>query len=327
MHPFTYVRAGAVQQAISDAGNDPRTSFLAGGTTLIDLMKLHVETPARLVDINRVPETEIKLQADGSVRMGALARNTEVAYHPLITERFPVISQAMLSGASPQLRNMATVGGNLLQRTRCPYFRDTFSPCNKRNPGSGCAAMEGFNRSCAVVGTSESCVASNPSDFGVALTAMDAVVNVRSTSGERSIRFSDFHLLPGTTPHLETQLRRGELITSVSIPANKFSAKSHYLKFRDRASYEFALVSVAAAMSVENGVINGAKLALGGVGTKPWRCYSAEPMLLGQKPSDELFNRIGEHVMKDAKPLKYNGFKVELAKRAVVRALQTVAAM
>src|SRR5262249_30792659 len=270
MNPFRYVQAKKQAGAVGRVADDPRAAFLAGGTTLLDLMKLGVEAPATVVDVNRLPLSRIEEQG-GGLRIGALVSNTDLAYHEAVRRRYPVLSQAILSGATPQLRNMATVGGNLMQRTRCTYFRDGVSPCNKRVPGSGCAALDGFNRSHAVLGTSEQCIASNPSDMCVALAILDAVVHVRGREGTRTIPFNEFHLLPGDTPERETVLEHGELITAVELPAASFAARSHYLKVRDRASYEFALASAAVALEVEDGVIRTARLALGGVATRPWR--------------------------------------------------------
>jgi xanthine dehydrogenase YagS FAD-binding subunit len=296
---------------------------------LIDLMKMGVETPSELVDINRLPLARIEELPDKRVRIGALTRNSEVAEHELIKTRYPVLSEALLSGASPQLRNMATVGGNLLQRTRCYYFYDpAFPACNKRKPGSGCGAIEGYNRIHAILGQSEQCIATNPSDMCVALAALDAIVRVRGPNGERDIAFADFHRLPGDTPERDTNLRSNELIIAVDLPAISFAARSHYLKVRDRASYAFALVSVAVALDLGlNRKINAARLALGGVAHKPWRANAAEKTLLSQEANEKTFRAAAEAELASAKAYKYNSFKIELAKRAIIRALSTVAEM
>ncbi|MCW3100165.1 MAG: molybdopterin dehydrogenase, FAD-binding [Chthonomonadaceae bacterium] len=327
MHPFSYVRASDEKGAIGEAATTPDASFVAGGSTLIDLMKLNVMQPARLIDINALPLTTIETLADGSVRIGAMVRNSDMAYHETIRTRYPLLSEALLSGASAQLRNVATLGGNIMQRTRCFYFRDTATPCNKREPGSGCAAMEGLNRIHAVLGTSSKCIAAHPSDMCVALTALDAVVHVQGPRGERTIPFPDFHLLPADHPEQETALEHGELITAITLPALPFATRSHYLKVRDRASYAFALVSVAAALDVQQGTIRNVRLALGGVGTKPWRAMEAEKALEGKRAGEAAYHAAAEIAMKGAKTHKYNAFKVELAKRSIVRALTTVEAM
>jgi len=332
MKPFTYSRAGDAQQAVAGlvAGTGPKVAkVLGGGTNLLDLMKMGVETPDEIIDINRLPLATVEELPDGKgVRIGALARNSDVAEHPLIKSRYPVLSEAFLSGASPQLRNMATVGGNLLQRTRCYYFYDpAFPACNKRNPGSGCGAIEGFNRMHAILGQSDHCIATHPSDMCVALAALDATVRVQSQRGEREIAFADFHRLPGDTPDQETNLAKDELITSVDLPASPFAAHSHYLKVRDRASYAFALVSVAAALQVENGAIRAARVALGGVAHKPWRAYDAENLLVGKAASPETFEAAAAAAMAKAKGYRYNSFKIELARRTIVRTLTNVATL
>jgi xanthine dehydrogenase YagS FAD-binding subunit len=328
MNPFKYTRASDPQQAVDGIAGNATAKFLGGGTNLIDLMKMGVETPAHLIDINRVGLSKIEELPDGGVRIGALVRNSDLAEHPLITQRYPVLSQALLAGASPQLRNLATTGGNLLQRTRCYYFYDpAFPQCNKRNPGSGCGALNGFNRIHAILGQSEQCIATNPSDMNVALAALDAVVQVQSPNGMRAIAFADFHRLPGETPNVDTNLRADELITSVDLPAIPFATRSHYLKVRDRASYAFALVSVAAVLDLQDGNIKSARIALGGVAHKPWRAQKAETALAGKKADEEIFRAAAEAELAPAKAYKYNGFKIELAKRAIVRALSTVAAM
>ncbi len=326
MNPFAYLRADTAAAAVKQVSSEARAAFLAGGTTLLDLMKLNVEAPAVLVDINAVPLTKIEV-AETGVRVGALVSNTDLAYHETIRQRYPVLSEATLSGASPQLRNMASTGGNLMQRTRCYYFRDGVSPCNKRQPGSGCAALEGFNRIHAVLGTSDQCIATHPSDLCVALVALDAVVKTRGPKGERAIPIAEFHLLPGATPERETALEHGEMITAVELPNLPFAARSHYLKVRDRASYEFALASAAVALEIKDGVIRAARLALGGVATKPWRAFEAEKVLIGAKPAEAAYSAAAKEALKDAKARKFNAFKIELARRTLVRALTTVGGM
>jgi xanthine dehydrogenase YagS FAD-binding subunit len=326
MNPFTYSRAADADQAVSAISGKPLGKFLGGGTNLIDLMKMGVETPNELVDINRLPLWQIEELPDKGLRIGALARNSDVAKHELIKTRYPVLSEALLSGASPQLRNMATVGGNLLQRTRCYYFCDpAFPACNKRKPGSGCGALEGYNRIHAILGQSEQCIATQPSDMCVALAALDAVVRVRGPKGEREIPFGDFHRLPGDTPERDTNLAPDELIIAVDLPAMSFAARSHYLKVRDRASYAFALVSVAAALDLGSSKkINHARVALGGVAHKPWRANAAEKKLIGQTANEKAFQAAAEAELASAKSYKYNSFKIELAKRTIVRALNVV---
>src|SRR5205807_1338977 len=330
MNPFMYSRTNDAQQAVAEISAKPHGKFLGGGTNLIDLMKMGVETPDALIDINRLPLAQIEeLPGGKGVRIGAMVRNSDLAGHDLIKSRYPVLSEALLSGASPQLRNMATVGGNLLQRTRCYYFYDpAFPQCNKRNPGSGCGAIEGYNRIHAILGQSDQCIATHPSDMCVALAALDAVVRVQGPKSEREIPFADFHRLPGNTPNIETNLQPEELITAVDLPAIPFAARSHYLKVRDRASYAFALVSVAAVLDLSsNNKINAARVALGGVAHKPWRATAAEKTLIGQEANENTFRAAAEAELAPAKGHKYNSFKIELAKRAVVRALSTVAAM
>jgi len=323
MNPFRYLRTDEPAAAIRQVAGDPRAEFLAGGTSLLDLMKLGVETPATLVDINSLPMSRIEVKGRG-VRIGALVTNSDLAYHEVVRRRYPVLSQAILSGASPQLRNMATVAGNLMQRTRCTYFRDGMSPCNKRAPGTGCAALDGFNRSHAVLGTSEHCIASNPSDLCVALAILDAVVHVAGKNGDRTIPFNDFHPLPGETPERETVLEHGELITAVELPSAPHAARSHYLKVQDRASYDFALASAAVALDVKGGVIRTARIALGGVATKPWRAFAAEQTLVGAKPGESAYTAAAREALKDARGRPFNAFKIELARRIIVRALTTV---
>jgi xanthine dehydrogenase YagS FAD-binding subunit len=330
MNPFTYSRANDAGAAVAAIAAKPQTKFLGGGTNLIDLMKMGVETPAQLVDINRLPMTQIEELPDGKgVRIGALARNSDVAEHALIKERYPVLSQALLAGASPQLRNMATMGGNLMQRTRCYYFYDpAFPQCNKRNPGSGCGALKGYNRIHAILGQSEQCIATNPSDMNVALAALEAVVRVQGPKGEREIPFADFHRLPGSTPNIDTNLQPDELITAVDLPAIPFVVRSHYLKMRDRASYAFAIVSVAAALEIDPGKkITAARIALGGVAHKPWRAQNAEQQLVGKIADEKSFRAAAEAELAAAKGYEHNEFKIELAKRSMVRALMSVTAM
>jgi xanthine dehydrogenase YagS FAD-binding subunit len=321
MNLFTYTRPADADAAVQAIGHDDHAKFLAGGTTLIDLMKLNVEAPTRLIDINRLPLNQIT--AKDGVRIDANVRNSDLAHDERILKMYPVLSEALLSGASPQLRNMATLGGNLMQRTRCYYFRDTESPCNKRTPGSGCSAIDGFNRNCAVLGTSDKCIATHPSDMCVALAALDATI----ITNQRSIPFNDFYVAYGDDPAKETILNRGELITAVQLPATPFFARSHYLKVRDRASYEFALASAAVALDLEGGKIKQARVALGGVASKPWRSTEAEKVLVGAQASDDLYLKAAEAAMTGAVPQKFNAFKIDLAKRTIVRALSTVAAM
>lgn len=329
MNAFTYARASDVAQAVSSVATKARAKFLGGGTNLIDLMKMGVETPAQIVDINRLPLTQIEELAGGGVSIGGLARNSDVAEHALIRERYPVLSQALLAGASPQLRNMATVGGNLMQRTRCYYFYDpAFPQCNKRNPGSGCGALQGYNRIHAILGQSEQCIATNPSDMNVALAALEAVVRVQGPKGEREIPIAEFHRLPGSTPNVDTNLKEDELITAVDLPAVPFATRSHYLKVRERASYAFALVSVAAALEIDAGrKITAVRIALGGVAHKPWRAQKAEQQLVGREANEKAFRAAAEAELAAAKAYAHNGFKIELAKRSIVRALTTVTGM
>jgi xanthine dehydrogenase YagS FAD-binding subunit len=320
METFTIQQAADPRAAIEAASTTTGSKYIAGGTNLVDLMKMYVETPAVLVNINGLGLKKIETLPHGGVRIGALVRNSDLAYHPLIQKRYPVLSQALLSGASPQLRNMATTGGNILQRTRCPYFFDISFPCNKRAPGSGCSAINGYNRSHAILGGSDHCIATHPSDMCVAMAALDASIRIEGPDGEKVIPFTNFHLLPGDTPEKETVLKPGELITAVDLPHLPGTTRSHYLKVRDRASYEFALASAAVVLDIENGNIRSARIALGGVGTKPWRAVKAEQLLSG-RPSPELFNTVAVAALEDAKSHTYNGFKIELAKRTLVRAL------
>jgi xanthine dehydrogenase YagS FAD-binding subunit len=323
MRPIHYLRVTEADAAVAAVRANPEATFLAGGTSLVDLMKLEVLKPAELVDVNALPLGKIEVTSDG-VQIGAMVRNSDAAYHPEIAARFPLLAEALLSGASAQLRNMATVGGNLLQRTRCYYFRDPATPCNKRQPGSGCGAMDGYNRNHAILGTSERCIAAHPSDMCVALVALDAVVHTRGPAGERQIPMADLHLLPADHPERESVLQHGELIMTVTLPARPRMAQSRYLKVRDRASYAFALTSAAATLHVEGGKIREARLALGGVGTKPWRALEAERALVGQRPDPAAFARAAEAALADAHPRKHNAFKVELTRRTIVRTLATV---
>lgn len=327
MQTFEYSRSTTVGQAVQ-AGARSKTAqqyadvrFVAGGTTLVDLMKLDVERPNQLVDINGLPLDQIQSAPQGGLIIGALARNAVVAHHPTVQRDYPVLSEALLSGASPQLRNMATTGGNLLQRTRCVYFRDTAHSCNKREPGTGCSAIGGHNRMLAILGTSKDCIASNPSDQNVALTALEASLQIQGPKGQRSIPIGEFYLKPGTTPNRETVLEPGDLIVSVTLPALAPETHSHYLKLRDRAAYEFALSSAAVVINVRGGKIERARVALGGVGTVPWRSHEAEHVLQGQTASPAIFRKAADAALKDARPASENGFKVELAKRCIVRAL------
>jgi xanthine dehydrogenase YagS FAD-binding subunit len=324
MRPLTYARTTDVDEAIATVRAYPDSAFLAGGTTEIDLVRQNVLRPRLLVDINSLPLNRVEDLADGGLRIGALARMSEVARSPGVVQRFPVISQSLLLGASAQLRNMASLGGNLCQRVRCSYFRDAESACNKRDPGSGCAALEGFNRGHAILGTSDKCIATHPSDIAVALVALDAVVHTRGAAGERAIAIDDFFLLPWDTPQREHPLEQGELIVAIELPSAPVARRSVYLKFRDRESYEFALVSVAAAVRTKDGVITEVRLALGGVGTKPWRARNAERSLLGQPATDASYAVAAAEELSAATPRPANAFKVELAQRAIVRALGTL---
>ena len=296
--------------------------FIAGGTTLIDLMKLNVERPQNLVDVNRLPLEKIEATPDGGLTIGATVRNSDLAWHRLVRKNYRVLSEAILSGATVQIRNMATTAGNLLQRTRCMYFRDPAMPCNKREPGSGCGAINGVNRGLAILGTSEQCIATNPSDMNVAMAALEATIHVRGPKGERSIPISDFHLLPGNTPERETVLQPGDLITHVTLPPPAPGNRSLYLKLRDRTSYEFALASAAVVITAASGKITRARIALGGVGTKPWRSTATEDELTDQPATEATFRKAADTALRGAKPQSQNGFKVELAKRCLVYALK-----
>jgi xanthine dehydrogenase YagS FAD-binding subunit len=322
---FQYARASDVADAVRQIAADPAAKFIAGGTNLIDLMKEDVERPTRLIDISRLPLTEVGETADGGLRIGALVPNSDLAYHPQIERRYPVLASAILAGASQQLRNMASTGGNLLQRTRCSYFYDTATPCNKREPGSGCSAITGLNRMHAILGTSDACIATHPSDMSVALAALEAKVHATGPSGERVIAFADFHRLPGTTPHLDTELRPDEIITAIELPARGFAANHTYLKIRDRLSYAFALVSVAVGLELDGEIVTEARLALGGVAHKPWRDTAVEAALRGQTANQAGFACAAELLLQDAKGFEHNTFKIDLARRTVVRALTQAA--
>jgi xanthine dehydrogenase YagS FAD-binding subunit len=320
MKTFSFVRPPDAAAALAAQGANVR--FLAGGTTLVDLMKLNVETPETLVDINRLRLDEIEQLPDGGVKIGATVRNSLLAHHAVIRRDYAVLSQAILAGASTQLRNRATTAGNLLQRTRCVYFRDTAMPCNKREPGSGCPAIEGHNRNLAILGTSEHCITNNPSDMCVAMAALEATIHVTGPKGTRAIPFADFHLLPGETPHKETVLDPGDLITHVTLPPPATGSKSLYLKLRDRASYEFALASAAVVITVADGKITRARVALGGIGAKPWRTKEIEAALEGEDATEPSFRRAAEAAVEGARPQSENAFKVELAKRCLMHALK-----
>jgi xanthine dehydrogenase YagS FAD-binding subunit len=327
MDSFTFTQPTTVDQAVQAAAKSATAQqgaqirFIAGGTTLVDLMKLNVERPREIIDINILPLDRVEPSPDGGLVIGALARNSDVANHPIVRRDYPVLSQALLSGASPQLRNMATTGGNLLQRTRCVYFRDTAHACNKREPGTGCSAIGGHNRMLAILGTSKDCIATNPSDQNVALTALEATIQIQGLKGKRNIPIHDFYLVPGSTPNRENVLEPGEIITSVTLPPPVVGANSTYLKLRDRAAYEFALASAAIVMQVSGGKVQHIRVALGGVGTKPWRSFEAEKALEGHAPDRTTFVKAAEAALRDAKPASENGFKVELSRRCIVRAL------
>ncbi len=320
---FEYTRATTAKNAVDARIKNPGSQFIAGGTNLVDLMKKGVTAPQRLVDINALPLKDIKADAKG-LTIGALILNSAAAEHQLVKTKYPLLAMALNAGASASLRNMATVGGNIMQRTRCSYFYDITMPCNKRNPGSGCGAIEGYNRMHAIFGASEKCIAVHPSDMCVALAALNATVHVTGPKGERKIAFADFHRLPGDTPELDNNLQAGELITAVHIPANNFN-KSYYLKVRDRLSYAFALVSVAVAMEVKDNIIQSASITMGGVAHKPWRLNEAEKFLTGKSTSQQVFKEAAEMALNGAKTYKYNAFKVKLGKAAIVEALTKAA--
>jgi xanthine dehydrogenase YagS FAD-binding subunit len=325
MNNFEYSRATDIADAVRQIVADPAAKFIAGGTNLVDLMKYEVEHPTRLVDITHLPLKTVEQTNDGGVRIGALVPNSDLAYHPFIAERYPLLASAILAGASQQLRNMASTAGNLLQRTRCFYFYDVATPCNKREPGSGCAAIKGINRINAILGTSEACIATHPSDMCVALAALDAKVHVAGPAGARTIAFADFHRLPENAPHIDTTLAPDEIITTIELPPKGFAKNYSYLKIRDRASYAFALVSVAAALEIDGGRIREARLALGGVAHKPWRKIDAEAVLRGEAPDRAAFAKAADILLKGAKGFSHNAFKIGLARRAILRTLTQAA--
>lgn len=323
MRPFSYQKPSTGNEAIAAVAPDPDAAFLAGGTSMIDLMKLDVIKPAKLVDINKLDLAQIKPYR-GGLLIGALSRMSDVAHDKLIQEKYPVLSQALLSGASPQLRNMATIGGNLMQRTRCYYFRNATMPCNKREPGSGCPATDGYNRIHAIFGGSKHCIAVNPSDMCVALAALDAVIHTQGPKGERMLPITEFYLEPGEHPERDTILDHGELIVAVEIPGSSLAAHSCYVKVRDRSSFAFALVSAACALEIASGVIQDARVALGGVATRPWRSLEAERALIGKAPDSATFKAAAQAAVENAQPQKHNSFKIELTRRTLVRALQNL---
>ena len=322
---FQYTRAADVADAVRQIAADPAAKFIAGGTNLIDLIKYDVERPARVIDITHLPLKTIEETSSGGLRIGALVPNSDLAYHPLIENRYPLLSNAILAGASQQLRNMASTGGNLLQRTRCLYFYDTATPCNKREPGSGCSAINGLNRINAILGTSDACIATHPSDMCVALAALEATIHVAGPAGERAIAFADFHRLPGDTPDIDTNLAPDEIILAVELPPQGFATNYSYLKIRDRLSYAFALVSVAAAMEIEDSRIKEARIALGGVAHKPWRNPEAEAALRGETADRTAFRNAADILLRDAKGFAHNAFKIDLARGAIERALTQAA--
>ena len=325
MRSFTYTRAEDVKKAVNEVSGNREAKFIAGGTNLLDLMKYDIMQPSHLVDITRLKMKSIEETEEGGLRLGALVTNADTAYHPLIEERYPLLSHAILAGATAQLRNKATNGGNLLQRTRCYYFYDTTTSCNKREPGSGCSAINGYNRNHAILGHSKHCIATHPSDMAIALAALEAKIKVMGPEGERTIPMADFHRLPGEHPEKDSTLAADEIITAIELPPNGFAQHYSYLKNRDRASYAFALVSVAAALELEGDTVKEARLALGGVAHKPWRRPEAETLLNGQKVSRENFQKIADAYLKGAEGFEYNKFKIELARRSIVRALMAAA--
>ena len=323
MRPFSYLQASDEGAAVATVAENPSASFVAGGTEMLNWMKDGIEEPDLLVDVNALPFKDVEARGH-SVRIGAMCRMSDVASEPAVREAYPALAEALEASASPQLRNMATIGGNLLQRTRCPYFRETSFPCNKRSPGSGCSALAGEHRMHAILGASDACVAVHPSDLAVALVALDAVVHTRGAGGERTIPIDDFYLLPGSAPERETVLQHGELIVGVEVPASPFAARSRYLKVRERASYEFALVSTAVAIELVDGTVSSARVALGGVAPKPWRARAAEEVLVGDRLDAAAIAAAGAVAVRGARPLRDNAFKVRLAERAVVRALSEI---
>lgn len=327
MNNFSYTRATEIGGAVGEISRDERAKFIAGGTNILDLIKENIAHPSKLIDINRLPLKEIEENAAGGLRLGALCTNAETAYNAEVEARYPLLSKAILAGASPQLRNMATNGGNLLQRTRCYYFYDDATSCNKRVPGTGCSAIDGFNRIHAIFGHSEHCIATYPSDMAVALAALEAVVNIQGETSERQIKFEDFHRLPGDAPHIDTNLRADEIITSIDLPEKGFAKHHAYLKLRDRASYAFALVSVAVGLEMDGDAVKETRIALGGVAHKPWRNREAENLLNGKTATRENFQTVSEAIFREAKGFEHNAFKIELGKRAVVRALRQAVEM
>ena len=322
---FHYTRATDVADAVRQLARDPRAKLVAGGTNLIDLMKMEVEQPTRVIDITRLPLRQVEPTPGGGLRIGALVRNTDLAYHPLVEERYPVLASAIMAGASQQLRNLASTGGNLLQRTRCAYFYDVATPCNKRQPGSGCSAIEGLNRGHAILGTSAACIAVHPSDMCVAMRILDANVHVTGPAGDRVVPIADFHRLPGDTPQRDTNLEAGEIITAVELPPKGFAAHHTYLKIRDRLSYAFALVSIAAALELDGDTIKEGRFALGGVAHRPWRDAQAEAVLRGQPANAATFARAADVLLRDARGYGDNIFKIDLARRCIVRGLSQAA--
>ena len=325
MITFQYARATDVADAVRQIAGDPNAKFIAGGTNLIDLMKMDVERPAKVIDITRLPLKQVENTPGGGLRIGALVRNTDLAYHPLVEQRYPVLASAIMAGASQQLRNMASTGGNLVQRTRCAYFYDTATPCNKREPGSGCSAIDGLNRGHAILGASDACIATHPSDMCVAMAMLEAQVHVSGASGDRVIALADFHRLPGDTPQRDTNLNAGEIITAVEVPAKGFAKNYTYLKIRDRLSYAFALVAVAVGLELDGDAIKEGRFALGGVAHKPWRDPQAEAALRGQPANAATFARAADVLLRDAKGFTHNTFKIDLARRCIVRALTQAA--
>jgi len=318
---FQYARANDVVDAIRQITGDPNAKFIAGGTNLIDLMKMDVERPTKVIDITRLPLKQVENTPGGGLRIGALVRNTDLAYHPVVAERYPVLASAIIAGASQQLRNMASTGGNLLQRTRCPYFYDTAMPCNKREPGSGCFAIDGHNRMHAILGSSDACIATHPSDMCVALALLEAKVHVSGAFGDRVIAFADFHRLPGDTPQRDANLNPGEIITAVELSPKGFATNYTYLKIRDRLSYAFALVSVAVGLQLDGDTIKEGRFALGGVAHKPWRDPQAEAALRGRPANATTFFRAADVLLRDAKGYAHNTFKIDLTRRCIARAL------
>ena len=325
MKPFTFIQANNTDTAVAEISNHTEAKFIGGGTNLIDLMREKIEQPDTVIDVTHLPLADVEEGEDGSVTIGALVRNSHLAANTIIRQRYPVLSKAILNGASAQLRNMATTGGNLLQRTRCYYFYDETARCNKRDPGTGCDAINGYNRIHAILGTSDACIATHPSDMCVAMAALDATIIVKSKSGEREIKINDFYKLPGSTPHIETVLQPDELITAVVLPSLPFAKNSMYRKVRDRASYAFAIVSVAAALEVENNSIKNVRIALGGVAHKPWRAFTAEDFLMNKEATEGNFMAAAEAELRDAKGYEHNSFKIGLAKRTIVNVLQQLA--